>query len=73
MWRTTMEAKNARMEKGQAIAGTSNQIRRIDAQNYIVRSQSNNGEYQVSKVAGEWYCECPDHIYRQKNVSTSLQ
>jgi transposase-like protein len=61
-----MEAQNARMEKGQAIAKTSNQIRRIDAQNYSVRSQSNNGEYQVSKVAGEWYCECPDHAYRHE-------
>ena len=66
MWRTDMESQNSRMERGQAIAKTNNQIRRIDAQNYIVKSQSNNGEYQVSKVSGEWYCECPDHIYRHE-------
>jgi len=56
---------NARMEKGEAIAKMNNQIRRIDADVYVVKSQSNNKQYRVSKVSGEWFCECPDQIYRR--------
>jgi hypothetical protein len=44
-----MTMKNQREQKGLEIAKTNNQIKRIDAQNYIVKSQSNNGEYHVSK------------------------
>jgi len=54
----------ARKERGMAIAQTQNQIRRIDASSYIVKSQSNNGEYHVSKGVNGWTCECPDHIFR---------
>jgi len=46
------------------IAQQENQIKRIDADTYNVKSQSNNGEYRVAKVNGEWRCECPDHVYR---------
>jgi len=31
---------------------------------YTVKSQSGNGEYAISKVDGEWVCECPDNKYR---------
>jgi len=41
-----------------------NQIRRIDGQTYYVRSQSGNGEYQVSNTTDGWTCECPDHRFR---------
>lgn len=42
----------------------SNQIKRIDADTYLVKSQSNNGEYRVSKNVNGWKCECPDHVFR---------
>jgi putative transposase len=59
-----MVVETLRQERGRAIAHTQNQIRRIDASLYVVKSQSNNGEYCVSKGADGWTCECPDHVYR---------
>ena len=53
-----------REQRGMQIAQQENQIKRIDADTYNVKSQSNNGEYRVAKVNGEWRCECPDHVYR---------
>lgn len=53
-----------REERGQAIAQTVGQIQRVDEQFYTVKSQSGNGEYAVTKVDGEWMCECPDNKYR---------
>lgn len=62
---TAQENNDIRQEKGLQIAKMSNQIRRIDSQTYYVRSQSNNGEYQVYKTSDGWTCECPDHKYRR--------
>ncbi|MGH2639596.1 MAG: SWIM zinc finger family protein, partial [Rhabdochlamydiaceae bacterium] len=32
---------------------------------YIVKSQSGNGEYRVEKnFSGNWICTCPDYVYR---------
>ena len=31
---------------------------------YIVKSQSGNGEYRVSKTVASWICSCPDYVYR---------
>jgi putative transposase len=53
-----------RTERGQAIAQTKGQVNRIDEMLYIVKSQSGNGEYTVNRINGEWFCECPDNIYR---------
>jgi putative transposase len=53
-----------REERGKVIAKLSNQIQRVDASFYTVKSQSGNGEYAVTKVEGEWLCECPDNKYR---------
>jgi transposase-like protein len=53
-----------RKERGMAIAQTENQVRRINAFSYVVKSQSNHGEYHVSKGVNGWMCECPDHLYR---------
>jgi transposase-like protein len=60
-----MMVETPRQERGRAIAQAQNQIKRIDASSYIVKSQSNHGEYHVSKGAEGWMCECPDHIYRR--------
>jgi transposase-like protein len=59
-----MMENQTRKERGMAIAQTQNQVRRIDASSYVVKSQSNHGEYHVSKDTRGWICECPDHVYR---------
>jgi putative transposase len=53
-----------RQERGQAIAHTNGQVKRIDELLYTVKSQSGNGEYAVNKINGEWFCDCPDNKYR---------
>jgi putative transposase len=53
-----------REERGEAIAKLPNQIKRIDENTYIVKSQSSNDDYCLSKVCGEWLCECSDNAFR---------
>jgi transposase-like protein len=53
-----------REQRGEAIAKLPNQIQRVDECVYVVKSQSGNGEYCVTRVCGEWICECPDNKYR---------
>jgi len=53
-----------REERGKQIAQQENQIRRVDADSYKVKSQSGNGEYEVLKTEFGWLCSCPDNIYR---------
>ncbi len=53
-----------REERGEAIAKLDGQVKRIDDFTYTVKSQSGMGEYIISKVDGEWICECPDNKYR---------
>jgi len=53
-----------REQRGLEIANMNNQIKRIDAETYVVKSQSNNGEYHVFREINGWKCECPDHLYR---------
>jgi transposase-like protein len=53
-----------RAERGQAIANLNGQINRIDENFYTVQSQSGNGQYAVTKIDGEWICECPDNKHR---------
>ena len=50
--------------RGEAIAKLQNQIQRIDELTCTVKSQSGNGEYCVTKVCGQWLCQCPDNQYR---------
>jgi predicted nucleic acid-binding Zn finger protein len=58
--------ENQREQKGLDIAKQPNQIKRIDADIYMVKSQTNNHEYKVFRASGEWFCECADHIYRHE-------
>jgi putative transposase len=55
---------DARQERGRAIAQRGSQVTCIEENLFTVKSQSGNGEYAVSKVDGEWVCECPDNKYR---------
>ena len=59
-----MATLNQREQKGLDIAKLSNQIKRIDENTYAIKSQTNHGEYKVFKVSDEWFCGCPDHVYR---------
>jgi transposase-like protein len=61
----TNNDNNLREQKGLEIAKMNN-VKRIDADSYIVKSQSNDHEYKVFKVSDEWFCECPDHVYRHE-------
>ncbi len=60
----TAQLTTTREERGQQIAQLNGQVKRIDDYIYTVKSQSNNGEYTVSKVNGQWSCDCPDNTYR---------
>jgi transposase-like protein len=53
-----------RQQRGETIAKLEGQIKRIDDYTYTVKSQSHDGEYTISKVNGEWICECPDNKHR---------
>jgi putative transposase len=53
-----------RQERGQAIAKLDGQIKRIDENTYMVKSQSGNGVYEVLNTSIGWMCQCPDHMYR---------
>jgi len=57
-------AIDEREQRGHEIANSHDQVKRIDENTYTVKSQSNHGEYKVFKVSDEWFCECPDHVYR---------
>lgn len=50
--------------RGQAIAQVESNVRRLDATEYRVKSQSGNGEYQVVSTEAGWFCSCPDAITR---------
>jgi transposase-like protein len=60
----TERLTTTREERGQAIAKLDGQVKRVDDFLYVVKSQSNNGEYTVNKVDGQWLCDCPDNKYR---------
>ncbi|MBL7118854.1 SWIM zinc finger family protein, partial [Candidatus Bathyarchaeota archaeon] len=57
-------SENPRRDRGLVIANLPNQIARIDNENYRVKSQSGNGEYEIHLADFGWVCSCPDHIYR---------
>jgi putative transposase len=54
----------SREERGQVIAQSNGQVTRINNDTYTVKSQSHNGENQVSRIGDEWVCSCPDNKYR---------
>jgi len=56
--------EEARKMRGQQIAQVESNVRRLDATEYRVRSQSGNGEYQVFSTEAGWYCSCPDVAFR---------
>jgi transposase-like protein/DNA-directed RNA polymerase subunit M/transcription elongation factor TFIIS len=55
---------NEREQRGMKIAQQEDSVKRINENAYVVKSQTNHGEYRVVKVNGEWECNCPDHVFR---------
>ncbi|MCL5948851.1 MAG: IS6 family transposase [Candidatus Bathyarchaeota archaeon] len=53
-----------REERGQSIAQSNGQVKRIDDCTYNVQAQSHSGIYTVKKNGDEWVCNCPDNTYR---------
>jgi putative transposase len=60
----TVQELEVRKMRGQAIAEVESNVRRIDAHEYRVKSQSGHGEYQIVSTEVGWYCSCPDAITR---------
>ncbi|MCP8307116.1 MAG: IS1 family transposase [archaeon] len=56
--------QDIRPQRAIQILAKENQIKRIDASTYKVKSQSGHGSYLVIKVGDEWKCECPDYMNR---------
>jgi len=54
-----------RQEKGKEIASTQDQIRRIDAHHYKVKSQSRYIQHNVVATESGWSCDCEDHSFRK--------
>lgn len=55
---------NIRFRRGNEIAHRKNQIQETDKFQYIVKSQSTSGEYEVQFTELDWICSCADHRFR---------
>jgi transposase-like protein len=53
-----------RASRGAEIAKVESNVRRIDQNEYRVRSQSGSGEYAVLSTESGWSCSCPDFAFR---------
>lgn len=59
---------NQRQVKALTIVGLQNQIQRITAEHYKVKSQSSETWYEVwhhREPNAGWSCTCPDHVFRK--------
>jgi putative transposase len=54
----------SRLEQVQLIAQIKDEIKRIDEFTYVVKSQSNDGSYNIHSTELGWKCDCPDHTHR---------
>jgi len=57
------DMKTTREERGLTIYELG-QVKRINENEFAVRSQSGNGTYRVTRIGTEWSCECLDHKLR---------
>ena len=60
----TVQELEARKMRGQQIAQVESNVRRIDATEYRVKSQSGDHWYSVYSTEAGWYCSCPDATTR---------
>jgi transposase-like protein len=54
-----------REQRGRLICDLGTEVRRIDQNEYAVKSQSGRGEYRVRALESGWSCSCPDYTFRQ--------
>jgi transposase-like protein len=54
-----------REQRGRLICDLKTEVRRVDANEYAVKSQAGNGEYQIRATELGWSCSCPDFAFRQ--------
>ena len=55
---------DGREQRGEQIANSKGQVKRLSEEAYKVKSQIGNGVYDVLKTVEGWMCSCPDHTYR---------
>ena len=55
-----METTQPRIMHGYAILAKGEQPKPLGNDNYLVKSQSGNGNYIVALINGQWACEWPD-------------
>jgi transposase-like protein len=60
----TQQELEVRKARGQEIARVDANVRRLDQNEYRVRSQSGDGEYVVLSTEAGWKCSCPDQTTR---------
>ena len=53
-----------RAQRGETIAKIVGAVRRLDADSYVVKSQSGNGEYSVLLLESGWNCSSRDFEFR---------
>jgi transposase-like protein len=67
-------AENPRLIRALDILARGNQITRLSANYYRVRSQSNPEQfYKVQHVNGRWVCGCPDYTFRFADKVTNFE
>jgi putative transposase len=59
-----VQATISREQRAHTIAQTQNYVKKIDANSYRVKSQSSNGEYDVTFTELGAVCSCPDQRFR---------
>ena len=65
--------ENPRLIRALEILARGNQITRLSANYYRVRSQSNPEQfYNVKHLNGRWICGCPDYTYRFVDKITNI-
>jgi len=57
-------ATELRQNRGKEICMMQNAVMKENETDYIVKSQSGNGEYRVSQTFKGFVCSCPDNTYR---------
>jgi hypothetical protein len=60
----TQQTTTPRALRGYIIANTNLQVEKNGEDVYTVKSQSSERTYTVTKVLGNWKCECADHTFR---------
>ena len=55
---------NLREQRGQELAQTKDNVKRIDDRHYQVKSTTSNKIYRIVVTSIGWVCSCPDHTHR---------